>query len=55
MLGFKSLFQREVRSIEPQFLTPTGRHYIIQIWLGTAEKVWTGRDVIQLRQEKQRG
>ena len=48
----RSSCPREVQLIEPQFLTSTGRHN--KISRGTS---WDGRerDVIQSRQQKQRG
>ena len=51
--SFKSLCPREVRSIEPRFLTSTGHDYKIYIWPWTTEKVGTeeGSDVIQSRQD----
>ena len=38
-----NLCSPEVQLIEPQMLTLTDRHYKIQIWLGTTEKVAAGR------------
>lgn len=51
MPSFKSLCPREVRLFEPQFLALTTRHYKIQIWPGTTEKVGVGGEVMSSNQD----
>ena len=51
MPSFKSLCPRQVRFIGSQFLPPTARHYKIQIWPGTSEKVGAGREVTSSNQD----
>ena len=51
MPSFKSACPRQVQFIGPQFLPPTARHYKIQIWPGTSEKVGAGREVTSSNQD----
>ena len=51
MPSFNSLCPREVRLIEPPFLSSTARHYKIQIWPGTTEKVGAGGEVTSSNQD----
>lgn len=51
MPSFKSLCPQEVRLFEPQFLALTTRHYKIQIWPGTTEKVGVGGEVMSSNQD----
>ena len=51
MPSFKSLCPREVRLIESQFLTLTGRHYKIPIWPGTTESFGAGGEVTSSNQD----
>ena len=51
MPSFNSLCPREVRLIEPPFLSSAARHYKIQIWPGTIEKVGAGGEVTSSNQD----